>query len=521
MARIVRASPARLATAGVILLALFLGWYQALVTAPWIHSDERAHTGYVMALARGELPTITTSIEVPEGADDLATVLALQRADNERAGRASRDTVWVANHPPGAYLLALPGTWVAKATRSGYEVLWWQRAVNVLALALAVGCTAVLARELTGSPWAGAVAAGLFATTPYLSRASALGMTDASALAAMVAVVWAGARALRRGFDRSTTTIAAIAAVACGLTRLTALITAMAVLGAALAVSWWRQRAVPWRPALGIAAPVALLTGWFFALNVYRYGDPAASAELLARFDRSPVGSVLEVATDPGRLLTALRTLAVSRVDQSFSDPAASPLPGPGVAGTVVLVMVAVAGVALVAPTVRDRRTRSGPGAGPACGSAAADPTRDLAGWALLGIAVVVNWLMMAQHVSGGGLPHSRYLAIAVPAGCIVLAAAVDRLRHAAVPVGGALVLAGVAHNVGGLSDVVDLSARAGVWEKTRLGPSWSLTLMGVGLATAVAVMGLAFVWQLLATRRTRPARDPRPGVGPRHGHRP
>ncbi len=493
-------SPVRLVVVGAMALSLGLGLFQALVAAPWLASDERAHTGYVMALAGGRLPTITTPIEVPPDADDLASLLAIQRAAQLSEGNTSRDTVWVANHPPGPYLLALPGTWIAEATGRGYQVLWWLRVVNVVGGALAVGFTALLARELSGSRWAGAGAAVLCASNPYLSRASSLAMTDGMTLAVMVAVMWAAVLAERRSFDRGSTVVLATAAVACGFTRLTSLVTAMVVVALALAFTSWRDRRLRWRPALAVAVPVAALTGWFYALNVWRYGDPAASDELLDRFERSPVGSVLDVALDPSQLLATLRTLAVARVDRSFSQPELSPWPDPTFSGNLVLLGVAASVAVLAVGAVR-RRRRPSPTpataprgvAPPTCSARIAVLTTTARGWIIVVAALVANWLMMAQHVSGGGMPHSRYLLVAVPVAAIVVATAVRRLAPrsplAVVAVGLALTV----HNLNGLDEVKDRSGRAGAYEKVALGPDWShpVALALVAVAVAVVVAGV------------------------------
>ncbi|NLD77564.1 MAG: phospholipid carrier-dependent glycosyltransferase, partial [Acidimicrobiales bacterium] len=410
MLKVPRVTPARLATFGAIVLALGLGLYQALVTAPWRHPDEWAHTGYAMSLSRGELPSISTPIEVPRGAADLQAILDAQRAENLRLGTTPRDTVWVANHPPGPYLASLPGTWLGRATDHGYLVIGSLRAANVVAFAAAAGFTGLLARRITGNPWAGALAAALFATSPYLSRSSALAMTDGFALAAILAACWAATLALERDFDRRSTLVAATAAAACGMSRLTSLVTAVAVLGAALALVSLRRRQVRWREALAVAGPVTILSGWFYALNIVRYGDPAASEYLLDRFERSPTGSLLDVATDVDVFGRTLRTLAAGRVDRSFSDPASSPWSEPGLSAVIVLVIVGLAAAVVVGTAAWQRWTRG--------------RITDGAGWVRwvpLAVALVANWLMMAQHVSGGGQPHSRYLAMAVPAGAIVV----------------------------------------------------------------------------------------------------
>ncbi len=382
-------------------------------------------------------------------------------------------------------------------TGHGYVVIATLRALNVAAFAAAVGFTALLARQITGRAWAGALAAGLCAASPYLTRASALAMTDGFALAAVMSVCWAATWAMGRGFDRTATLVAAAAAVACGMTRLTALVTAAAVLGAALGIASWRRRAVLWRPALVLAGPVVVLTGWFYALNIARYGDPAASAELLDRFERSPTGSVLGVAGDASVFGKTLATLAAGRVDRSFSDPAASPWSEPGIAATVALAIVALA-VAVVLASAWTRRSTG----------STSDHQSTGTRWVPLAVAVVANWLMMAQHVSGGGQPHSRYLAVAVPAGAIAVAAAVVRLGPVASLIGSGLVLAAVLHNLFGLPEVVELSGRTWGPGRPRLGSDvLAATAAGV-IAAGMAAMTAAHLWRLWQLRAPQVAED-------------
>lgn len=477
-------SPARIATLTAIAVALGLGLSQAFLAAPGHGKDELAHTGYLVALADGRLPTLDTPIEVPEGADDLGTAFDRMVAENVAAGRDDRDLVWVANHPPGAYLPALPGAWVARVTGQGEAALISLRLTNVLGMGLAVGLTALLAREITGSGVAGAVAAGVMAAVPHLGATTALGMTDGLTLAAVVGVVWAVTRAVGRDFDRGATAVVAGFAVACGATRISALATALAVVGLGLAVVSVRRGRIVWAAAGAIAGAVAAACGWFYLRNAVLYGDPAGSSMLLERYDRSPNGSLLDVMLD-GHLWTLVaRTLAASRFANVVAGvPVVRGLDGPASMAALVAVALAAAVVGRSlwrgdpTPLAR-RRVAQGAHRGRA--------PRPV-GWALLATAVFANWVAAAQHVAGGGLAHPRYLMVAIPAAACAVAAACTRLAAglrgpgAARRAGLALsvpVAAVLLYNLAGAPEAVDrLRHTDAVGGAVSLGPGWSIVI--------------------------------------------
>lgn len=486
-----RANPAIAASLGAVLLSLGLGWYQALVSSPWSHTDERAHTGYVMSLARGALPEISSAIEVPDGAEDLEIMQELYR--DLRGGSADTDleTVWVANHPPGPYLLSMPGVWLADWTGDGYHVLVWQRFMNVSAFAVAVGFTALLGREITGRGWVGALSAGLLAASPYLTQATSLAMTGGFTLACSTAVLWAATRAVRKDFDRGSTVTLAVVAAACGLTRVSALATAFVAVAGALIIVGVRERRARIKAGTVIAVPVLVLTGWFWVRNMVLYGDPAASAALLSRYGRQPRGSVLDAATDLSNLNRTWQTLAAARVDRSFIDPTMSPWSETVNAANLVLAVVVAALAVLMVPARRLPRTGR--------------PLRaEWYGWSLLGIVVLANWLMMSQHVSGGGNPHARYMSFVVPAGAIVTGAAVARLGQRAAPIGSLLVLALVAYNLTGLEEVREFTVRAFPVHRKRLGSDGAITATQGVIALGLAVTIGSHLWYLVAARHRR-----------------
>lgn len=505
-----RVTLAGTAIAAALVVALGLGAFQALGSSPWISKDERAHTGYIMALAHRRLPTVTTPIEVPPGAFDLEAAMAFEGAIREQRSETRRDRVWVANHPPGAYAPTVLAMGAFDLEDEGRSILVAQRFSNVIGAVVAIGFTALLARRLTGSATVAALAAGLCSVTPYLMAVTSFGLTDGAGLAASVGIVWAATRACSRGWDRSSTVVVAVLSVACGLTRLTALATAAAVVLVALLASSSRERRLLWRQAAAVLVPVVSLTGWFYALNTHRYGDPAASEFLLNRFGRTPSGSIPSVATDGSIWDNLIRTLLVGRRDGTFNGTFSRKIAPPSAAAsTVAIVVIAASFAALVTMLWRGRsgRVKSAPDGPPASGTA--EPL----GWLLLLTALVVNWITTAQHVSGGGNPHARYFLIFIPAAaCVVAASTVSFAgwiaRRGSGATGWKLVgllvalspfVALGAFTAVGLDEFAARTFRpAGYFSSgTRLGPPWSRdTALGVAaLAGATYLAALSGAW--------------------------
>ena len=420
---------------GAVALLVGLSWYQALITPPYRFTDEQAHAGYVLAVQRGQLPSIDTRIDAAHGGVALRTRLA--------AEPPRRRTVWGANNPPVAYVVAAP---VAAATRAlglpGGPLLGL-RLVNVVAAAAAVALAYRLARDLAGhDPVIGLVAAGLVAATPHLGFVTSLGSTDGLAILASTGVLSALARTCGAGRAPTDERIrgdvrelglwcAAAAAV-----RPMALVFAVVAATIALVVVLVRRRCSPWWAFGWLAVPALLTSGWWYALNVHRYGDPTGSSALFDRFGRQPAGSLWSTLRLTGMWQSLLRTIATRRLE--------APLPGdPRLwyqAALAVVVIGTVGTVVLVASsTVRARRPRP---AGPTAGARGA--TR-LPGGAWLAVAAValVPLLLTAQHRAGGGAAHPRYLLPVVPV--VAAAVALVAVRAATRWAGAALVLGAAA----------------------------------------------------------------------------
>ncbi len=140
---------------------------------------------------------------------------------------------------------------------------------------------------------------------PRAMRCSPRHSTTGLGFAAGTAVVWAGARCLRRidaPSRRDLVLLAATAAVAFGARAATMLL-AVAVVGV-VALRRFTRPAPSAKPArrhgaarlvaIGLGPAVAMF-GWFYARNIVLYGDIGASQYLLDMFRRQRLGSMLDM----------------------------------------------------------------------------------------------------------------------------------------------------------------------------------------------------------------------------------
>lgn len=407
---------------GVVLTILGFGAFNALTIPPFRWPDEQAHAGYAMTLARGELPTIETRIPTPTGSEALAQRLARDRR--------RRGTVWVANHPPGSYVLALPVVAAVEHAGRGDLVNLALRLLNVLAAGMAAIFTFALGRRLVDER-AGLLAAALFVSFPSAGFLLSLGMTDGISLVTTLACLVAAVRILggspsagvgdqpaSRPVDWRGFALLSAALLVAALTRLTALGVGLLVGAVTLAVVTVRERRLPWREALLVGLPAVVLSGWFWVGNIVRYGDIAASKYLLQRFGREGGRSVLGTLVAGGAWDGAARRLFSMLVAEPLAQ---ATMPGAGeVAYRVIEAFIILAAIAVVVFVVRDRRGRA----------PRPDRPLDLWPWLALLATFVASWVMMAKHMSGGGTAHVRYVIVALPLIGVVVATAILRLQR-------------------------------------------------------------------------------------------
>lgn len=386
---------------GALLLLAGMSLYQALITPPYRFIDEQAHAGYVLAVQHGRLPSIDSPIDEAAGGPALRT-----RLSTEPAGRHD---IWVANNPPLTYVLAAGPAAITRALGVAGGPLMGLRLVNIAAAMGAVALSYLLGRDLSdGDRSVGLVTAGLVAAMPHLGFVTSVGFNDGVSLLATTGVlVWlarvCGAGPGGWGDRRAVQGLGLWLAVAASA-RPMAMVLALAAGVIALGVIWWRRSTPPWWSLAWLAVPPTVAAGWFYALNVHRYGDPTGSSALFDKFGRQGTTSLWHALGLRGAWESAFRTVTTRRLE--------IPLPAdPRAWYTVALTVTAVGiggTIALVARSaVQHRGSRTG----------------GLPGTAWIAVAAVslVPMVLTAQHRAGGGSPHARYLVPMVP----VVAAAV------------------------------------------------------------------------------------------------
>jgi hypothetical protein len=213
--------------------------------------------------------------------------------------------------------------------------------------------------------------------------------------------------------------LASATTVAAGTRAATMLmaVAVVAVVAVALAADRAAPGAVRGRRALavavvGLGAPLVVF-GWFYVRIWLHYGDLGASQFLMARFDRETRGGVLSMFTQGNLWLRILRRLT------SPSTFRIMPMPG-----TALLAAMGLGGFLVALRTGRTADT----------GADGRRGTVDRRVVGLLLVASAVVAFTVAQHLSGGGMTHARYLFPALAPLAIVLAVGYDQLRPRVAP---------------------------------------------------------------------------------------
>jgi 4-amino-4-deoxy-L-arabinose transferase-like glycosyltransferase len=379
---------------GVIMLVGGSGWYQAFAAPPYRFTDEQAHTGYVLELQRGHLPTIDTHIDRAHGGKDLQTRLSY---DVQRHG-----DVWVANNPPLPYLIAMGPAAISRAMGLTGGPLLGLRLTNLLFMSLAVAMVARMAANLAGGDRrVGLLAAGILAASPHVGSIAGLAYSDGVAMFASVGMLDALFSLIRKGPTKRQVAILSAWCAAGAATRpMTALLAAavMAMAGGVILLRWLRDRDLrpgPIWSALVLGLPTLVLAGPWYLRNQHLYGDPTGSKRLLEKFSRTsiPRPGPLSMVHFPSVWRETLRTLFLRRIENQLpTDPISW---WPPVKYLVPILLVVAVGI-VIWDQLSARRT-----GGPERTSALA--------WLAAYAAIVVVTLTIAQHWSGGGTVHARY----------------------------------------------------------------------------------------------------------------
>ena len=493
----------------IVVAFVGIGALHALQQPPFWPPDETAHVGYAQEIASFRLPEIRKFPEVPVEARQW-------QAERSMANDIRYRGVWVANHPPLNYVAVAPLIWASRATGASDGGLILMRFANVAFAAVGVVFTFLLASELTRRNHRLALlAAALAALVPQGHAVFSQGLNDGLGFAAGTAVVWAGARCLRR-IDaltrRDLTLLAATAVVAFG-SRAATMLLAIAMVGFVALRLFTRPAPsvqVQARRAALVAliglGPAVVVFGWFYVRNIALYGDVGASQYLLEMFQRERRGSVLEMLA---------RWPMWSSVYEGLMSPTTRRRIVPP--GSILITLVAAVGVAVVFITGRmsgnDELSADAGSEGPDHDRSSQASTLR---WQLtLGLVTAgLIALTFAQHVSGGGNAHARYAMPAIGVIAVLLVMGMERVWSRWAPFG----LVAVAGWWALINLPVDIDRRTMIRNRDDgqlppfplrvlpLSDGWR-TASGVVIAVGVIVAA----WVLVAMLRTaaRPAPGP------------
>ncbi len=222
---------------------------------------------------------------------------SLDGLDDEPTDTRSIDQM--TQHPPGYYALAAVVYDAAQVGEWRYDrALFLLRALGALMIAVTVPVSCfVAARELTGLEWAGRLAAFAPLLVPQLGFVGGSVTNDAAAIA-VAAVLWAALlKVLCSGPSRRRLLVLGLAVAAALWTKGTAL---SLIPGAFLAIplayrrsrggalrDWGRPAAV----STGLVmAGAFVLGGWWWALNIVRFGSLQPAAYYTPQGAMSPLG---------------------------------------------------------------------------------------------------------------------------------------------------------------------------------------------------------------------------------------
>jgi hypothetical protein len=406
--------PARVRAARGVVLAALAIWCAAAslsVSMPaFFGTDESAHLAYVAALRSGHLPEIDEDMPVGE-LDELDALLA----HFDRAGTTDdRRDVWVANHPPASYLLALPFVTLGAAVDGGRGPLLAMRLVSASAIALTVVAVGALgARLLPDRPAAAGGAAVLMASLGQVAHIGSLAYSDAVGVLAWTLCLVVAATVVRRPPSGIDGRLAGVSAAVVGLAVLTRASTlpAAGIVGLAWCLALWRAHRAGQSLRAGLQGLVLcavvplVVAGPFYLRNRALYGSFTADRFLLDKFDRQrgrPLADQLRAHELYDRIGDEMFGRLRERV--TLADGL----------GTRVAIAVAVGAVLAALLSLRTRPWR---------------PTAS--GLLLAAGSVVVSLVLLvgvASFRASGGNLHIRYLVPALPVVVVAVAGGLTRL---------------------------------------------------------------------------------------------
>lgn len=478
----VKAQPTRsravtLGVAGAILLLGGLACFLALSHQIFL-TDESSHVGYTMSLREGVLPSLDTLVPTEGGGPELEQAL-------ERPWPFSVPYIHVANNPPFAYAAAIPFTEASARLGMDGKYLFGVRFANLLGGAVAVGLAYLLGRELSsGDRFVGLVTAGLIAGNIGIAVVTSVANIGGPAFAATTGTTWALARFARRRSLPAATHLGLWCAAAAAVRPMSAVF-AMGACGIALLIGLRTHGMRILGPLLArLAAPAVILTGWFYALNVHRYGDPTGTSGL--DVPGPGTNSHLDLLLSRSSFVDPLHYMLVEVYGRNPWWEYAGIHEYLVAAGAVAVVLAAI-GLA-----VRSERAPREWSTGPRLA---------VSSWVSVALLGIIPALLIVQHMSIGGAGHPRYLMPTLPVLAAATALILSRLSRWL----GVLAVVGYA-----IAALTRVEAASDLYRSGILG-SRQPTLGGqpfLGLCIVLAVAGaIALICALIWMARTHEPR--------------
>lgn len=395
--------------------------YLAMINGPY-QPDESSHVGYVFSLRHGDLPSVSTPVPTEDGGEHLRVAMS-------RPWPFSNPNIHVANDPPFVYLASVPFVDAAVRTDITDGPLLVLRLFDLVGAVAAVAVAYLLGRELSGGDrFVGLVTAGLLSSVIAISLVSSVAGLDGPALVATTGVTWMTARFARTRALPDATVLGLWCAGAAAVRPMSLAFAAVAgvlALSLGLRTRGW-SALVPL--VLRLAAPTVLLTGWFYAWNWHRFGNLAGPYGLADTSGSRSAPSLFDLLTGPE---VSVKPFAYLVTEVYGRNPWWE---YHGLRHYLIAAVgagVVIAAVVLAARSSRSQRT-SGHGAG-----------LSLAAWICSAVLAVVPIVLTAQHASGGGAAHARYLFPMLPIAAAATALVSARInRWLAVVVVGAFAIA-------------------------------------------------------------------------------
>jgi hypothetical protein len=368
--------------------------YLAMIEAPY-QPDEASHVGYALSLRQGDLPSVTAPVPTEGGGEHLRIALS-------RPWPFSNANINVANNPPFVYLASLPLVEGAIRTHIMDGPLLVLRLVDLIGAVAAVGVAYLLGCELSGGDrFVGVVTSGLLSGVIAISVISSLAAIDGPALVATTGVAWMIARFARTRALRDATALGIWCAAAAAVRPMSFVFALVAGVMALFLGLRARGIAACAPLVLRLASPTLLITGWFYAWNLYRFGNVAGPYTQTEDGGLGSTRSVFDLLTGPDVSVKPFAYLVTEVYGRSpwwweYQGVRHYLITAIGVSVVVTAIILA----ARSSTSVRWRRNGA---------------ELSLAAWISVAVLALVPIVLTAYHASGGGAGHARYLLPTLP----------------------------------------------------------------------------------------------------------